>query len=314
MIGPLLTFDASETIIFAQTFRDRYPAYTRLVDASSRIAYVFTGEIINVGDTLRALGGQFKKEQIGPYGVYYDFRPPDYAYEEVDPSAWRLESNYNPQLLAHIVDRDVTSAWSSGRPQIPGMTLSVDLGRIYPRVGRLLLYTLQASDTPRGLRLEGSVDNNSWERIYEIPHYWGPFFWSGGRPFNLPDQGIVEMVFPPRPIRFLKITQTGNDERFYWTLNGLAVYQSYPEKKVFPALLGRRLSLPWNRPLTAPSTPSRPPPGSRPICPWVGKGPGRGRTPQVSRTLISAPVMGSAPSWIPPSWLKRTRLKISSRI
>ena len=266
--GPRLTFDAREEVIFAQAYQDRYPGYTRLADASARVAYVFTGETINVGDTLRALGGEFRKEQIGPYGVYYHFRPPEYAYEEIDPADWRLEANYNPQLIANLTDRDMTSAWTSGRPQLPGMTLTVDLGRIYPLVSRLLLFTLEEFDTPRGLRLEGSIDNHSWEKIYDIPSYWRPFFWSAGRPFNLPDNGPVEMVFPPRPLRFLKLSQTGSDDHFTWTVHGLTVYQAYPGETGFPVSWDKIITT-LESTLDRSVTPLRTTPGIKAHLPWA---------------------------------------------
>ena len=69
-------------------------------------------------------------------------------------------------------------------------------------------------------------------------------------------------------------------------------------KKRFSPHPGKRLSLPWNRPSMAPSTPSRPAPGSKPICPWLGKGPGRGGPPRPSGPLsphrsLDPPPLGS---------------------
>jgi hypothetical protein len=79
-------------------------------------------------------------------------------------------------------------------------------------------------EVPRGLRLEASVDGATWRVLIDLPVYVGPLYWSAGRPLQRVRGGRVELRIPPAPVRHLRITQTGRDTRWPWTIRELFLY------------------------------------------------------------------------------------------
>ena len=60
--------------------------------------------------------------------------------------------------------------------------------------------------------------------LVELPAYDGPLYWSAGRPMQRVRGGRVELRVPPTLARYLRITQTGRDERWGWTVREVFVY------------------------------------------------------------------------------------------
>jgi hypothetical protein len=230
-----LTFDAREEIVFAQPVHERYQPYLDLVDRSLAPAFIFHGDNSHFEDTLRAIGGSYKKSQTPGYSIYHDFSPPPYHFTEIDPRDWRVASNYNGQETGLIFDRDMATRWTSLTPQAPGMVLEIDLGKAYDDLGKMSLWAGKGEDVPRGLRLEISMDGKVWSVIHEIKTYWGPLFWSGPHPFYRIKNGRTEFVFPPQKGRFLRLSQLGQDKIYYWSIVECFIYRAQPgaELKAF---------------------------------------------------------------------------------
>jgi hypothetical protein len=74
------------------------------------------------------------------------------------------------------------------------------------------------------VRLEASGDGVAWRTLVELPEYLGPLYWSAGRPMARVRSGRVELRVPPVPIRYLRVTQTGRDALWAWTIRELHVY------------------------------------------------------------------------------------------
>jgi hypothetical protein len=110
----------------------------------------------------------------------------------------------------------------------PGDYLELDLGRSIPNLGRVLLFTGNPTDLPSGLRLEISANGRDWQVLREIPRYWNSLFWSGPHPFSRPERGFTELIFPPQPGRFLRVTQIGENPQKAWTVAEIAVFQAFP--------------------------------------------------------------------------------------
>jgi hypothetical protein len=230
-ISVQLTFDSREEIIFAQPVGDRYPPFTWLTDRDSHPAFLFRGGNKEFEETLKSIGGTYQKSHISKYSLYYNFSPPPYRYTELLPANWQATATHNPESATNVFDRDLTTGWSSGINQLPGIVLQVDLRTIIPNLGRITLLSGNPGDLPRDLRLEISPDGRQWRTIREIHGYWGGLFWSGPHPFFRPQDGRMDITFPPQAGRYVRLAQLGRDPTCAWTVSECLFYQAQPESK-----------------------------------------------------------------------------------
>jgi hypothetical protein len=139
----------------------------------------------------------------------------------VDPSeallndGWTAVASVNPELSTFALDGDPQTRWHSA-PQTPGDAFTVDLGR--PRRFDTVRTRLQASrhDYPRGWRVEVSDDGLDWTTIAHDPATRPPitdFIAAGPTHFD--------MALPEVETRYVRIVQTGSDERFVWSIHEL---------------------------------------------------------------------------------------------
>jgi 4-amino-4-deoxy-L-arabinose transferase-like glycosyltransferase len=229
-----LTFKAREEILFAQPYSDRYPLYTQLVDRSRRPAYLLAGEATAFESTLIGSGGFYKKKRIGHLWLFYDFSPPKNQYIEVPATGWRVYPFGSAEPASAAFDRNLVTYWNLGRAMKPGDIFQLDLGRTVPDLGRILLFAGTPEGLPRGLRLEISSDGELWKPVLEIPAYWNSLIWSGPHPFVRSAAGPTELVFPPQPGRYLRITQTGTDTENAWLIAEILVYRAIPTDQDVP--------------------------------------------------------------------------------
>jgi 4-amino-4-deoxy-L-arabinose transferase-like glycosyltransferase len=228
-ISVRLTFEAREEIIFASPVGDRYPLYTERIDRDPHPGYLFPGDDKGFEDTLKVMGGTYQKTQVFGYSLYYNFSPPSFQFNELEPAQWKVMSKENASSVKNIFDRDLLTHWSSGAPQKPGVSLQIDLGRVIPDLGRITLLAGKPEEIPRGLRLEISRDGRNWKTLYEVAGLWEDLFWSGPHPFFRPGFGRTDLVFPPQTGRFIRLTQIGNDPTYQWSVAECFVYRAQPK-------------------------------------------------------------------------------------
>jgi hypothetical protein len=225
-LAPRLTFDAGESIVFAQPIGDRHPAYTELVDRSTRIAYVFAAG--GAGDfvtSLRAIGATFARSEVGAYEVFHDFRPPagTGALVSLPVHQWRGAASATRTPPARAFDRDVDTAWYSDEPQRPGLFFQLDLQDAV-RVGKVVLIPPRPSiGSPRGYRIQVSRDGAGWDEVAAIGDLGWSLDWGGGQP-RMGGPGRALSVFEPRDVRYVRIDQTGTDATLWWAIAEIFVY------------------------------------------------------------------------------------------
>jgi hypothetical protein len=122
-----------------------------------------------------------------------------------------------------VTDRRADTLWATPGRQRGGEWLRVDLGTT-ARVALVRWLPGTFQETPRGIRLEASLDGVAWQRLLDVPAYDGPLYWSAGRPMQRVRGGRVELRVRPTAARHLRITQTGSDPRWPWTIRELLVY------------------------------------------------------------------------------------------
>jgi hypothetical protein len=163
---------------------------------------------------LRGAGLSFQKDDFGPYRVYSRLTQSPL----LDHSGWKLAADINPGEIDRAVDGRIDTRWTSGRPQAPGMTVRVDLGRSACVEGVILKLGNSSKDYPRDLHLTVSADGRSWRQ--PETRWSSDLYWAGNRLFALQGDRAV-YTFAPAACRYLKLEQRGSDPTYYWSIHEL---------------------------------------------------------------------------------------------
>jgi hypothetical protein len=230
----ILTFLAAERVIFSDPYEEIRPRFARAVDGAQRIAWSESRHTSNLEAHFHALGLRFTSRAIDRLGrIYSDFTLEAPPVRELNPSMLRVSASGGAGIADDMTDRRGATVWSSGGPQRGGEWVQIDLGAAVPvALVRWLPGTFQ--ETPRGLRLEASSDGTEWRTLVALPRYRGPLYWSAGRPMQRVRSGRVELRVPAVPARHLRLTQTGRDAIWAWTIRELYVYAAMGEAPAPP--------------------------------------------------------------------------------
>jgi len=138
------------------------------------------------------------------------------SLEPVDKTRyWNADTNKNPEMARLAFDGDLKTGWCSRWYQVDGDFFTLDLERIQA-VKNLDLFLGKAPlDFPRGYKLEGSVDGQSWMYLDE-----NTFCYPRLTPLNIQDSSKyrVRMSFEEVEVRFLKISLTKTFENNNWSI------------------------------------------------------------------------------------------------
>jgi F5/8 type C domain len=225
------TFLTGGKIVAADPWREEYLPLAVLVDGADKPPWVRgrkpagNGRLTRgITGTLRALGWQPEVEEVGPFEVVRYKGEAAQGYEAVSRQEWTLTAQPNPTTAEYLADRDATSGWTTNGPQEPGQWITVDLGK-RERLGRMDLAVPLWQDIPQDFRLEGSLDGSNWLSLAEVFDYIGPFFSAGPHPFLKVRRGRVQVVFPPRDLRYLRFVQQGKTGVRSWSANEIFLYR-----------------------------------------------------------------------------------------
>jgi hypothetical protein len=218
----LLTFLSGGRVVFVDPYREIVAEHALEADGAARVGW--SGRSRSLEASLAALGVKAALRTFDRRGaVYTDFTVSHDRVVELDPGEFRVDASESPDARGSVADRRADTLWGTAGPQQGGEWLQVDLGRTaLVALVRWLPGTFQ--EVPRGIRLEASVDGRAWRALLELPAYEGPLYWSAGRPMPRVRSGRVELRVPPTPARHLRLTQTGRDARWAWTIRELFVY------------------------------------------------------------------------------------------
>jgi hypothetical protein len=130
-----------------------------------------------------------------------------------------VSASCSEQMLPLVTDGDYTTRWECG-PQMPGQTLTADLGRavdiaaVVPALGEF------RSDQPRRLLVDISRDGVEWQEA-----------WNGDVRTETLEAEMVDplknrLVVPlgRRSARYVRLRQMAQDEVFYWSIAELEVW------------------------------------------------------------------------------------------
>ena len=121
---------------------------------------------------------------------------------------WKLTASHGQDELKGCVDHDMSSRFTTGKFQNPGMWVQVEL----PKISEITQITLDAGsstgDYPRGYEVVASIDGKTWTK---------PIARGDGK------SAVTNIKFAPTKAKFLKITQTKRHSGLYWSIHEMSL-------------------------------------------------------------------------------------------
>jgi hypothetical protein len=125
-----------------------------------------------------------------------------------------ISAQFNAAIVGAMIDHDIMTRWHCGREQRPGDGFTVDLGVIRQVGGAELMIAGFVADFPRQLLIETSGDGMTWTTA-----------WNGNAPavalsaaLEDPLNITMPFEFERRPARYVRFTQQGTEETYYWSV------------------------------------------------------------------------------------------------
>jgi HEAT repeat protein len=130
------------------------------------------------------------------------------AANKIKVSAYKVTASVNEGDAKEAIDGKMDSRWSTGTPQKPDMFFLIDQGAEYEVSKIVLDSTPSANEYPRGFKVFVSNDQNNWG---------APVAEGKG------SGAVTQIAFPPMSGRYIKIVQTGSDEKASWSIHELKI-------------------------------------------------------------------------------------------
>lgn len=226
-ISQKLNFLSGEKIINANYEGERYLPYEDIVEASRNIAFIESDT--HLEPMFNMICRDYTKSQIGPFFIYYNFRPVKYYGRMIQADLWKANSNYNNNDTIFAFDRNADTYWGTTKPKGKGMYFELDMDRPYKIYKIALFNNGHWRNFPLDITLEVSNDAKHWDEI-EVPKNPEPLFLVGPRPYWHLQDGRIELVFSPRRFRYIKISQASEDSQHPWEINEIFVWEYLGEK------------------------------------------------------------------------------------
>jgi 4-amino-4-deoxy-L-arabinose transferase-like glycosyltransferase len=171
-------------------------------------------------DLNEAAPGVYSEERINGW-VLFSGRSDGKGYRKLPRTGWLGSSNDNGREAIRAIDGKIKTRWTSGRPQVPGMSFRVDLGQP-EKIARIRLRLGDSyRDFPRRAEIRFSLDGLRWEKAVPLNN---PVYWTGEKLFKDYRSGETDLVFREAPARFVEILQTGQDSVYYWSIHELELF------------------------------------------------------------------------------------------
>ena len=130
-----------------------------------------------------------------------------------------VKAQCNETSAREMFDGDIMTRWSCGRQQQPGDTFTLDLGLERQVTGAELLIAGFVGDFPRQLTIETSIDGSNWSPAWNGDTALIALSAALEDPLNIP----MPFIFDSRRARYLRFTQLGSEEIYYWSVAELRI-------------------------------------------------------------------------------------------
>jgi 4-amino-4-deoxy-L-arabinose transferase-like glycosyltransferase len=221
-IGYRVAFETQESVrfrVFQAPQQERIEQYQAESPALDTLPLVLVpAEYKLIAPALSAMGWEYQREELSGYVVLHQWRRVSSATKTLPCGELIVTASEQTHAAKSAADCTVDTRWGSGKPQSPGMELSVRLSE--PRVIRGLQYDLGAfrHDYPRGLRIIlEALDGEEVVLVDEVS-------WPGIR-YLLEERSVLSFAFPPRTLRGVRLQQTGSDPIFDWSVAELQLLE-----------------------------------------------------------------------------------------
>jgi putative membrane-bound dehydrogenase-like protein len=124
--------------------------------------------------------------------------------------AWKLTASHRPQDLAHAIDGNLSTRYTTGQSMTPGMWVQIELPEPAEVTGLILDAAGSVGDYPRGCEIQVSTDGETWSETIRKAEVKSPG---------------VEIEIPRQETKFIRITQTGK-HHLYWSIHDLQVLRA----------------------------------------------------------------------------------------
>jgi len=135
-----------------------------------------------------------------------------------------VTASIHPEKASLMIDDNPNTIWTSATTQTPGMTITVDMGAVYPVSELRFDLGDSLCDFQRGSRIEVSTDNQAWQKAFEYANVADGLFWDNNQPRYLVRGTFFTCAFAPVTARYVRIVQTGSDPHFWWTIAELHAF------------------------------------------------------------------------------------------
>ncbi len=149
-------------------------------------------------------------DQIGPewdLATVYENLPN--IGTELDSSNWALSASHNNEEVGLMVDQSLATRWATRTQQANGQNIVVDLRNPLSFNRIELNAASNPNDYPRAYSVFVSANGSNW----------GSAVVSGNG-----DQARTIIELPEQSARYIRITQTGSDDFYWWSIHELKIF------------------------------------------------------------------------------------------
>jgi hypothetical protein len=125
---------------------------------------------------------------------------------------WTAHANKKRQKAKYAIDGNIQTRWETGHQKM-GDYFELDLGQVHPVGGISFKLGDKPHDYPRGYRIELSLDGQTWTEVIEKKLTRLPI-----KALLKPKDLSVYIHIPRQDVRYVRITNTGKHEVYYWSI------------------------------------------------------------------------------------------------
>ncbi len=202
-------------------------------DAAERIDILTAGNTDTVAQDLTAVGATWTLTRIHDWSLFEDIRVPPRGYRMVPQAEWRVLGD--ARTPPSVADADLTTSWPDPSAGDGNDSVTLDLKRDIA-IARVIVWPSRPTSDLFPLRVSGSGDGRRWDTLGVVPA-WArrPTFVAAGRPVFRSRNGWLELVVPPRPVRYLRVEPADAVGNAPWGVAELRVYEAAPPSPSGPA-------------------------------------------------------------------------------
>ena len=172
-------------------------------------------------DLVNGCPGRVDRGKAGCFDIGPDW-PLDALYgapaKLLDRSDWKIKASHHSDNTAAMADGNRATRWSTRQPQQPGQWIAIDLGQGALINSVEIDSTGSKQDYPVAWELEVSDDGTDWSVVSDSLSS----AYVGGE--------LVLIRFPEVHTQHVRLTQTGESDKYYWSVHEVFIGHWSPGK------------------------------------------------------------------------------------